>query len=117
MATDKRRPNVIEAPYPGQLLRDHVLPGLSLSISQAARDLGVSRQTLHRIFDGTTAITPETAARLESLCGVPPMFWLYLQSQYDLQRAQASLVDALSRIPRHTLPSNIRKQLGVVDGR
>jgi addiction module HigA family antidote len=104
-------------PYPGRLLRDHVLPGLSLSISQAARDLGVSRQTLHRIFDGTTAITPETAARLESLCGVSSMFWLRLQCEYDLQRAQASLVDVLARIPKRTLPATIRKQLGVIDGR
>ena len=113
VATAERR-SIIEAPLPGKLLRDHVLAGLSLTISQAARDLGVSRQTRHRIFDGTTAITPETAARLGSLCGVPPMFWLFLQCQ---QRAQASLVDALSRISRRSLPSNIRKQLGVIDGR
>ena len=114
MATARRRSNITEGPYPGKLLRDHDLSGLSPTVSQGARDLGVSRQTLHRVFDGTT---PETAARLESLYGVPPMFWLCLQCQYDLQRAQATFVEILSRIPRRNLRSHIRRQLGAIDGR
>lgn len=109
------RSKAAEVPYPGRLLRDHVLPGLSLTISQAARELGVSRQSLHRILDGTTAITPETAARLGRLCGVPSVFWLRLQGEYDLQRAQASLADVLSAIPARTLPPEILKQLGAID--
>ena len=60
-----------KAEHPGMLLRNHVLPGLGLSVSQAARDLGIARQTLHRILAGDAAITPEMAARLERLCGVP----------------------------------------------
>ncbi|WP_350030103.1 helix-turn-helix domain-containing protein, partial [Caballeronia sp. AZ7_KS35] len=46
---------------PGDLLKIFVLPHLGLSVSQAARDLGVARQTLHRIFDGSASITPEMA--------------------------------------------------------
>ena len=110
-------PTEADTPYPGRILRDHVLPGLSLTITQAARDLGVSPQTLHRIFDGTTSITPETAARLGTLCGVPPLFWLRLQCEFDLQRAEASLADVLQTIPRHTLSPKILKQLGAIDGR
>ncbi|WP_250504531.1 HigA family addiction module antitoxin, partial [Caballeronia sp. AZ7_KS35] len=50
-----------EAHHPGDLLKIFVLPHLGLSVSQAARDLGVARQTLHRIFDGSASITPEMA--------------------------------------------------------
>ena len=42
---------------PGELLRDHVFPGLRLSVSQAARDLGIAHQTLHRILAGDADIT------------------------------------------------------------
>ena len=68
--------------HPGVLLRNHVLPGLGLSVSQAARDLGITRQTLHRILAGDAAITPEMAARLERVCGVPSGFWLDCQHRY-----------------------------------
>nr|WP_284507410.1 HigA family addiction module antitoxin [Caballeronia sp. ATUFL_M2_KS44] len=103
--------------HPGVLLRDCVLPGVGLSISQAARELQVSRQTLHRIFDGTAAVTPEMATRIETLTGVPSMFWLQRQSAFDLVRARLSLADALSRIPRHTLSRGLMKQIGVLDER
>jgi addiction module HigA family antidote len=88
-----------------------------LSVSQAARDLGISRQTLHRILDGGTAITPEMATRLGVLAGLPPIFWLRIQCEYDLQRAHVSLADALLRIPRRTLPHKIMKELGALNGR
>lgn len=104
-------------PHPGALLRDYVLPGIGLSISQAARDLQVSRQTLHRIFDGTASVTPEMAARIETLTGVPSMFWLRRQCAFDLNRARVSLADVLSHIPRHTLPHVIMKQIGALDER
>jgi addiction module HigA family antidote len=107
----------VEAEHPGKLLRDHVLPGLGLSVSQAARDLGVTRQTLHRIFAGDAAITPEMAARLERLCGVPPEFWLDCQYRYELQRAKTDLASALGRIPSRPLPEITIKKIGVNDGR
>ena len=105
------------ARHPGPLLRDHVLPGLGLSVSQAARDLGISRQTLHRIFDSSANITPEMAARLETLCGVSSTFWMRLQCAYDLDRAHVALADVLPQIPRHTLSVKILKQLGALNGR
>lgn len=86
-------------------------------MSQAARELRVSRQTLHRIFDGSASLTPEMAARIETLSGVPSMFWLRLQCAYDLDRVQSSLADVLAQIPRHTLPQIIMKQIGALDER
>ncbi|HEY2022945.1 HigA family addiction module antitoxin [Paraburkholderia sp.] len=103
--------------HPGALLRGYVLPGLALSVSQAAKDLGVSRQTLHRILDGSASVTAEMATRLETLTGMSSMFWLRLQCEHDIERARASLAGVLSTIPRHTLPRKIMKQIGALDER
>ena len=46
-----------------------VLPALRISVSQAARDLGITRQTLHRILAEEAAVTPEMALRLGRFCG------------------------------------------------
>jgi antitoxin HigA-1 len=101
--------------HPGAILRDRVLPALHLSVSQAARDLGIARQTLHRILAGRAAITPEMAGRLEKFCGVPVRFWLERQHEYDLQHATAELIAKLSLIPFHPLPTDIMKQIGAAD--
>jgi len=58
--------------HPGEILREEVLPALKLSVSEAARQLGVSRQTLHRIMAGTHSITPEMAVRIGKFCGNGP---------------------------------------------
>ena len=56
--------------HPGAILRHEVLPALKLSISQAARDLAITRQVLHHILAGTASVTPNIALRLERLCVV-----------------------------------------------
>ncbi len=101
-----------EAEHPGTLLREHVLPGLQLSVSQAARDLGVTRQTLHRILAGDAAISTEMAARLERFCGVSSEFWLGCQHRYELQRAKTELASALTRVRSRPLPEGIVKRIG-----
>nr|WKF60853.1 putative HTH-type transcriptional regulator YddM [Paraburkholderia busanensis] len=103
--------------HPGVLLRYRVLPGIGLSITQAARELQVSRQSLHRIFDGTAALTPEMAVKIETLTGVPSAFWLRLQGAVDLAKARQSLAAVLAEIPRHTLPRVIMKQIGALNER
>jgi addiction module HigA family antidote len=104
-------------PAPGTLLRDHVLPALGLSVSQAARDLAISRQTLHRVLAGNAAITPEMAARLERFCGVPSRFWLHRQHERELRRAETALAAVLSRIPAHALPTETLMRIGADDAR
>jgi addiction module HigA family antidote len=110
-------PTCGKSKHPGMLLRDHVLPGLHLSVSQAARDLGVTRQTVHRILAGDAAISPEMAARLERLCGVASEFWLDCQNRYELQRAKVDLARVLSVIPSRPLPEAVIKKLGGTYGR
>ena len=85
--------------HPGALLREVVLPAMQVSISQAARDMKVSRQQLHKILAAERAVTAEMAARLGKYCGNGPELWLNMQTAYDLWQAQRSLSDELADIP------------------
>lgn len=85
--------------HPGALLREVVLPAMQVSISQAARDMKVSRQQLHKILAAERAVTAEMAARLGKYCGNGPELWLNMQTAYDLWRAQQTLSDELASIP------------------
>lgn len=87
--------------HPGEILKEDVLPALDLSVSEAARQLRISRQTLHRILKGTHAITPEMAVRLGKFCGNGPGLWLRMQQSYDLWKANEKLADELAQIPQH----------------
>ena len=100
-------------PHPGRILRDRVLPGLGLSVSQAARELRIARQTLHRVLAGTAAVSPEMATRLARLSGTTPHFWLDRQQQYDLWHAEQALTGVLGLIPTHTLPAAIQAEIGL----
>lgn len=110
-------PTLGKAEHPGTLLRDHVLPALHLSVSQAARDLAVARQTLHRILAGNAAISTEMAARLERFCGVSSEFWLDCQRRYELQRAKIELASVLTHVRSRPLPERIVKKIGGTYGR
>ncbi len=84
--------------HPGQVLREDVLPALGMSVTDAAVALNVTRQTLHRVLAGTTAVTPEMALRLGKFCGNGPGLWLRMQQAYDLWHAERRLADELASI-------------------
>lgn len=97
--------------HPGAILRRKVLPALHLSVTQAARDLLVTRQTLHRILAGEAAITPEMALRLEKLCGVSSTFWLERQHMYDLLQIRMGGKTFLSSVRSHRLPGDLAERI------
>lgn len=84
--------------HPGDVLREDVLPALGMSVTDAAAALKVTRQTLHRVLAGTTAVTPEMALRLGKLCGNGPGLWLRMQQAHDLWHAERRLSDELASI-------------------
>jgi addiction module HigA family antidote len=84
--------------HPGELLREEVLPALGLSVSEAARRLGVSRQQLHRVLACTHPITTDMALRIGKLAGSGPGLWLRMQQAYDLWHTERQMEDELSRI-------------------
>jgi addiction module HigA family antidote len=88
--------------HPGALLREDVLPALKLTVAQAARDLGVSRQLLHGILTEKVAVSPEMALKLARLCGDSAEAWLRMQLAWDLWHARARLGAGLKKVPeRH----------------
>ena len=75
-------------PHPGRSIQENCLEPLGLSISDAARGLGVARHTLSRVVNGHAAISPEMAIRLEKAGWSNAEFWLRRQTAYDLAQAR-----------------------------
>ena len=92
-----------EPTHPGEILREDVLPALGLSVTEAARQLRVSRQTLHRVLSGRSAVSAEMAVRLGQFCGNGPDLWLRMQAAHDLWHAQRRLQQEVERIPAHVV--------------
>jgi len=74
--------------HPGELIGDN-LDELGVSISDAAKGLGITRQQLHNIIAGRSAVTPEMAVRLEKALGSTADTWLRMQMNYDLAQIRA----------------------------
>jgi addiction module HigA family antidote len=75
-------------PHPGEVLRTLCLEPLSLSVTDAAKALGVSRKTLSAILNGRAGISPEMAVRLSIAFDTSAESWLNQQVQYDLWLAE-----------------------------
>ncbi|SPL69146.1 HigA family addiction module antitoxin [Acinetobacter stercoris] len=69
------------APHPGELLKEYLD---EISVTDAAKALGVTRANLSRILNGHTGISADMAIRLSFALDTTPEFWLNLQTQYDL---------------------------------
>ena len=85
-------------PHPGSILRLDVLPALDVTVMQAARELGVSRQLLHGILSEKLPVSAEMAVRLGKWCGNGAHLWLALQRDLDLWTAEQKLARTLSKI-------------------
>jgi addiction module HigA family antidote len=75
-------------PHPGEVLRQLCLEPLNLTVTDAARSLGVSRKALSSILNGHAGISPEMAVRLSIAFGTSAESWLNQQLQYDLWHAE-----------------------------
>jgi len=71
-------------PHPGEIIRELCLDALGLSVTDAAKGLGVTRKTLSAILNGRAGISPEMSLRLAKAFGSTPDHWLRMQNAYDL---------------------------------
>ncbi len=85
--------------HPGEILREDVLPALSVTKTRLAALLHVSRQTLYDLLGEKQPVTPQMALRLGRLLGNGPDIWLRLQGAYDLATQAKAMADELERIP------------------
>lgn len=74
-------------PHPGLSVRHDCLEPLGLSVTDAAKKLGVSRKQLSDIVNGRSGISPEMAIRLDKAFGGGAETWFRLQAAYDLAQA------------------------------
>jgi addiction module HigA family antidote len=75
-------------PHPGEILRSLCLEPLNLSVTDAARALGVSRKTLSAVLNGRAGVSPEMAVRLSIAFDTTSESWLNQQVQFDLWQAE-----------------------------
>ena len=79
-------------PHPGATLREDVLPALGLTVTEAAKQLGVTRAALSRVLNERAAISPEMALRLEGWLGVEnggrADLWIAEQAAHDLWQSR-----------------------------
>ena len=76
-----------DPPHPGPFIRRQCLEPLGLTVTEAAKGLAVSRNTLSMLLNGRLGISPEMAIRLSQAFGGSPESWLQQQMQYDLWQA------------------------------
>jgi len=75
-------------PHPGEIIKELCIEPLGLSVTEAAKGLGVSRKTLSSIINGKSGVSPEMAVRLSIAFNTSSESWLNQQSQYDLWQAE-----------------------------
>ena len=75
-------------PHPGRIVRQECLQPLGLTVKEAAKRLGVTRQALNNLVNGKSGISPEMSIRLSKAFGSSPEVWLGLQMEYDLAEAE-----------------------------
>jgi addiction module HigA family antidote len=85
--------------HPGRIVRHDCLEALDLSVTKAARILGVSRQALDSVLNERAGISPEMAIRLSKAFGSTAETWLQMQLNYDL--AQARKTEGKIKVARY----------------
>ena len=74
--------------HPGVIIKEDYLKPLSLTITELAVTIGVSRKTLSKIINERGSVTPDMALRLSRAFDTTPIFWLNLQKNYELWEAE-----------------------------
>jgi len=80
-------------PHPGRIVRQDCIEALGLTITEAAKALGVTRQALNNLVNGKSGISPEMAVRLSKAFGASPEMWLRLQVNYDLTQLRQDKIE------------------------
>ena len=85
--------------HPGEIIREDILPSVGLSVTAAAKALGVSRQMLHGILAGRKPLSAVMCLKVARLFGGSPEVWMRLQATYDLKQS-AQNKKVMARVAR-----------------
>jgi len=86
--------------HPGSFVKHWILPD-DMSITEAAKKLKVSRQSLDAVVNGRRSITPEMAFKLEAVFGGTARLLLDMQTAYDYQEAEKNKAEITKDLHRH----------------
>jgi addiction module HigA family antidote len=75
-------------PHPGELIRSEIIAPLGLSLTEAAKVLGVRRATLSALCNGHAALSPEMALRIEKAFGPKMDHLLRMQFAFDVAQVR-----------------------------
>ena len=73
--------------HPGEVLLEDVIKPLGLTVTEAAKNLGVSRKTLSELVNQKAALSPEMALRIAKATNTSPESWLNMQTKLNLWNA------------------------------
>ncbi|GGM93521.1 hypothetical protein GCM10010967_28350 [Dyadobacter beijingensis] len=88
MEDNKVKSPMKNPPHPGVVLKGLYLEPLGLSVSDAAKGLGVTRKTLSQLVNGHQSVSPDMALRLSEAFNTTPQLWLNMQQNFDLRKAE-----------------------------
>ncbi len=81
--THRRKPT-----HPGEVLREDVINPLGLTVTEAAKRLGVTRKTLSALINCKASMSLEMAVRIGKATKTSPESWLFMQAKLDLWFAE-----------------------------
>jgi antitoxin HigA-1 len=73
--------------HPGEVLREEIVAANNLTVTAAAKMLGISRQSLNNIIHEKSDITPEMSFRIAKVFGGTADIWANLQTKFNLHLA------------------------------
>jgi antitoxin HigA-1 len=92
-----KKPALLPAIHPGEILREEYMKPSKLSINQLARDLHVAVTRISEICNERRAISADTALRLARYFGTSPDYWMNLQKLYELEVASRESGDEIAK--------------------
>jgi len=95
-----KKTNGLPLVHPGEVIKQDILPSAGLSVTAAAKALGVSRQMLHDILAERKPLSAVMCLKISRLFGSTPEFWMRLQAAYDLKKAEQNkkVMERVARI-------------------
>lgn len=85
-------------PHPGEVLKDGVFADGSISVTDAAAALGITRVSLSRVLNCKAGVSAEMAVRLGIWLGTGAEVWINLQAQFDLANAEQAMKSKIKKI-------------------
>ena len=91
----KRKPS-----HPGALIREVILPETGVTVSELAERCGVARNTMSKVVNERGDVTEDLAIRLSRVLGSTPRFWLGMQANLNLYKAEQKNKAVYQRMER-----------------